>query len=144
MKWIGFLLFLTASLFYIWNGKDDFNKKEWLFFALKPVLILVVTFAVVVILKFILSVWPFAPVSTVKAVLVSITGSFLCLWGTKFLVVMLCTLFGKIIGFHLGYNKGNYQSLSSLAGELGSTLLMLAKYVVSFGSALMLYGVWLS
>lgn len=144
MKWIGFLLFLTASLFYIWNGKDIFNKKEWLFFGLKPVLILAVTFAVVVILKFILSVWLFAPVSAVKAVLVSITGSFLCLWGTKFLVVMLCTLFGKIMGFHQAYNKENYQSLSLLAGKFGSPLLILAKSVVSFGSVLMFYGVWLS
>lgn len=144
MEWIGFLLFLTASLRYIWNGKDSFSKREWFFFGLKAVLILAVTFGVVVILRFTLSVWPFAPVNTVKAMLVSVTGSFLCLWGTKFLVVMLCALFGNIMGFHQRYNKENYHELSSLAGKFGTPLILLVKFLVSFGSVVMFYGIWLA
>ncbi|ADP10136.1 hypothetical protein EJP617_04550 [Erwinia sp. Ejp617] len=53
-------------------------------------------------------------------------------------------MFGEIMGFHQSYNKDNYQSLSLLAGKFGPPLLILAKCVVSFGSVLMFYGVWLS
>lgn len=32
MKFLGFIIFSLVALAYIWNGKDNFNKKEWVVF----------------------------------------------------------------------------------------------------------------
>lgn len=33
MKFLGFIIFSLVALVYIWNGKDNFNKKEWVVFS---------------------------------------------------------------------------------------------------------------
>ena len=43
MHWFFFILFMIWTLALIWNGKDLFNKKQWLLAGLMFVLVLVAT-----------------------------------------------------------------------------------------------------
>ena len=144
MNWLGFIIFWIITLLYIWNGKDSFNKREWLFFGLKVVLIYVILFVIVIALRFILPIWPFVSVHTAKTVLIIAFGSLMSVLGMKFLVVMLCTMFSRIMGFHQQHNTTeNYAKLSSLSNNFGPSLLILAKCLISAGSILIFYGIWI-
>ncbi|MDX5631000.1 MULTISPECIES: hypothetical protein [unclassified Brenneria] len=144
MAWLGFITFWAITLVYIWNGKDNFNKREWLHFMLKLFRIFIVTAAFSLVLKSILTVWPVISLPTAKYVTLILSTSLLAVWAMKFLVVMLCTMFSRMLDFHQQHNTAeNYAKLSSLSNNFGPALLILAKCFVSAGSILIFYGIWL-
>ncbi|EPC9992869.1 hypothetical protein ACR30C_000913 [Enterobacter ludwigii] len=58
MKFFGFIIFSLVALAYIWNGKDNFNKKEWVVFFVKLSFILVGTFILVFVLIGLREIFP--------------------------------------------------------------------------------------
>ena len=58
MKFFGFIIFSLVALVYIWNGKDNFNKKEWVVFFVKLSFILVGTFILVFMLIGLREIFP--------------------------------------------------------------------------------------
>lgn len=58
MKFLGFIIFSLVALTYIWNGKDNFNKKEWVVFFVKLSFILVGTFILVFMLIGLREIFP--------------------------------------------------------------------------------------
>ncbi len=70
--------------------------------------------------------------------------SLLSVLGIKFMVVMLCTIFKSIMSFHEKYNQQHYDNLVSISNAFSSPLLILAKCVISCGSVLIFYGIWLA
>ena len=145
MKFLGFIIFSLVALTYIWNGKDNFNKKEWVVFFVKLSFILVGTFILVFVLIGLREIFPSMTKEYGELVLIVIPPSFVTLLLAKFFVIMLCTIFETIMRFHQRYNtEQNYSILSSLANRYGPGLILLAKCLASFGCILIFYGIWLA
>ena len=145
MKFLGFIIFSLVALTYIWNGKDNFNKKEWVVFFVKLSFILVGTFIMVFVLIGLREIFPSMTKEDGELVLIVIPPSFVTLLLAKFFVIMLCTIFETIMRFHQRYNtEQNYSILSSLANRYSPGLLLLAKCLTSFGCILIFYGIWLA
>lgn len=144
MNWLFFIVFLGLALFLIWNGKDRFSKKQWVRMALMLGLILLGTFIIGFFFKWLSLSLSLFTIATARHYTAIISLSFLCLWGMKLLVVMLCTIFARIMGFHEVHNAENYQKISSISNKFGPVLLIAAKCLVSFGAFLMFYGIWLT
>ncbi|CAH0180861.1 hypothetical protein ACEV60_26125 [Enterobacter ludwigii] len=145
MKFLGFIIFSLVALTYIWNGKDNFNKKEWVVFFVKLSFILVGTFILVFVLIGLREIFPSMTKEDGELVLIVIPPSFVTLLLAKFFVIMLCTIFETIMRFHQRYNtEQNYSILSSLANRYGPGLILLAKCLASFGCILIFYGIWLA
>ncbi|MEI2266115.1 hypothetical protein [Erwinia sp. CGal63] len=144
MNWIGYFLFLGLAVSFIWNGKDFFNKKEWLLFGLKFIGVFAGIAISSVILKNILIVWPLINTDVATDAIKKSSMSFICVLSVKFMVVMICRIFSTITGFHEKYNQANYSKIVWLSEQTGTPLLSLAKCLATAGGALMLYGVWLA
>lgn len=143
MEWSGFLFFSIATVAYVWNGNNTFRKKEWWLFLAKFIAVFFVTFLLTFSLKGLLSVWQFSSVATVKIGVLNFFTSCLFVLGGKLGVVGLCTIFSSISDFHKKYNPRYYPTLLSLSKETSSLFIVLIKCLVSFGSILAVYGIWL-
>lgn len=143
MKWIGCIFFIFITLIYIWNGKDLFNKKQWFLAGLMLVLVMVATVVIGFTLKWVAQSMSLLSVATAKQYSIIFSMSFLCVWGLKVTVVLLCTIFSGIIGSHKKYNAKNYEAISSITPVVAPGLLIVAKCLVSLGSVLMFSGLWL-
>ncbi|MFY7426829.1 hypothetical protein [Enterobacter cloacae complex sp. IR5418] len=131
------------TLALIWNGKDLFNKKQWLLAGLMFVLVLVATVVIGFTLKWLAQSMSLFSVATAKHYSIILSMSFLCVWGLKVTVVLLCTLFSGIMGGHKRYNAENYEKLSSMTRAVAPGLLIFAKSLITLGSFLMFSGLWL-
>lgn len=108
-------------------------------------MLLIGTVLVVVIVSGILKVWPFITVSTAKHATSTLAVSFTTILACKFAVVMIVTIFERIMTFHKKYNaEKNYNFLISLVTKYRSSFLLFAKVILSLGSLPILYGIWLS
>ncbi|WP_395275021.1 hypothetical protein V1581_16080 [Enterobacter bugandensis] len=143
MHWFFFIVFMIWTLALIWNGKDLFNKKQWLLAGLMFVLVLVATVVIGFTLKWLAQSMSLFSVATAKHYSIILSMSFLCVWGLKITVVLLCTLFSGIMGGHKRYNAENYEKLSSMTRALAPGLLIFAKSLITLGSFLMFSGLWL-
>ncbi|MGX5111722.1 hypothetical protein ACWKYD_23430 [Enterobacter cloacae] len=143
MKWIGCIFFIFFTLAYIWNGKDCFNKKQWFLAGLMFVLVLVATIVIGFTLKWLAQSMSLFSVATAKQYSIILSMSFLCVWGLKVTVVLLCTIFSGITGMHKRYNIENYEKISAVTHVVVPGLIIVAKGAVSLGSILMFSGLWL-
>lgn len=143
MHWFFFIVFMIWTLALIWNGKDLFNKKQWLLAGLMFVLVLVATVVIGFTLKWLAQSMTLFSVATAKHYSIILSMSFLCVWGLKITVVLLCTLFSGIMGGHKRYNAENYEKLSSMTRAVAPGLLIFAKSLITLGSFLMFSGLWL-
>lgn len=107
------------------------------------VLVLVATVVIGFTLKWFAQSMSLLSVATAKQYSIIFSMSFLCVWGLKVTVVLLCTIFSGIIGRHKKYNAKNYEAISSITPVVAPGLLIVAKSVVSLGSVLMFSGLWL-
>ena len=143
MHWFFFIVFMIWTLALIWNGKDLFNKKQWLLAGLMFILVLVATVVIGFTLKWLAQSMSLFSVATAKHYSIILSMSFLCVWGLKITVVLLCTLFSGIMGGHKRYNAENYEKLSSMTRAVAPGLLIFAKSLITLGSFLMFSGLWL-
>ncbi|HDR2621991.1 TPA: hypothetical protein QCI71_002885 [Enterobacter chuandaensis] len=143
MKWIGCVFFIFVTLAYIWNGKDSFSKKQWFLAGLMFVLVLVGTVVIGFTLKWIAQSMSLFSVAKAKQYSIILSMSFLCVWGLKVTVVLLCTILSRITGWHKRYNIENYEKISAVTRVVAPGLLIVAKSAVSLGSILMFSGLWL-
>ncbi|MCK7422500.1 hypothetical protein [Enterobacter asburiae] len=143
IQWLFFILFMIWTLALIWNGKDLFIKKQWFLAGLMFVLVLVATVVIGFTLKWLAQSMSLFSVATAKQYSIIFSMSFLCVWGLKITVVLLCTIFHGVIGGHKKYNAENYEAISSITRVVAPGLLIVAKSVVSLGSVLMFSGLWL-
>lgn len=143
MNWFFFILFLILTLVLIWNGKDLFSKKQWLKTGLMLVLVFVATVVISFIFKWLAQSFSLFSVATAKQYSIIFSMSFLCVWGLKVVVVLLCTIFSSIMGVHKTHNTQNYEKISSVTRAVAPGLLIVAKGLVSLGSVLIFSGLWL-
>lgn len=104
MKLIAFLFFWLFSVYYIWNGKDFYNKSEWVGFGKKFVGVLIGIVVFAFILKGLVAVVPGFTNDAAGDLMEEVGMSFIFIFGTKFVILMLCAIFSKIMGFHRNYN----------------------------------------
>ncbi len=143
MHWFFFILFMIWTLALIWNGKDLFNKKQWLLAGLMFVLVLVATVVIGFTLKWLAQSMSLFSVATAKHYSIILSMSFLCVWGLKVTVVLLCRRYFRDYGGHKRYNAENYEKLSSMTRAVAPGLLIFAKSLITLGSFLMFSGLWL-
>ncbi|WP_338560844.1 hypothetical protein [Erwinia sp. E_sp_B04_7] len=144
MSYIGFVFFLLFCTCYLWDGKDFFNKRDWLVFLLKFIGVFIVTILFGFTLKGIMHLWPGISLTVAKHLTTAFGASLISVLGMKFLVVMLCAIFRNIMAFHENHNVENFDRLSVITNKFAPTLLILAKFVVTCGSVLIFYGIWLA
>lgn len=143
MNFLFFIIFLLIGLYYVWNGKDYFSKREWLFFIMKFVIIYIGAFALVLLLTGLRKIFPVISKEAGGELVVFIPLSLMTVLALKFLVVMMNVMFSFIMKFHQRYNTSeNYSKLASLSNRFGSRLLILLKCVVSFAGFIVFYGIW--
>ncbi|MFB5173756.1 hypothetical protein AAIO65_14435 [Erwinia amylovora] len=140
----GFIFSLVGALFYIWNGNDFFDRRCWLKFGLKFLAVFIGTIIFGFVQKGLMAIFPSYSNELARYLMARLGLSFLSVLAMKFLIVMLCTMFSGFMRFHKKYNSENYQALSSLSKGFSPSLLILAKCVVSCGSVLIFYGIWLA
>ena len=138
-----FVIFMIWTLALIWNGKDLFNIKQWFLSGLMFIMVLVATVVVGFTLKWLAQSMSLFSVATAKHYSTIFSMSFLCVWGLKVTVVLLCTIFSGIMRGHEKHNEDNYGKLLSVTRIIAPGLLIVAKSAVSLGSVLMFSGLWL-
>lgn len=145
MRFLFFSIFLLTTLLYIWNGKDQFNKKDWLAFLVKFLLVVVGAFVWAIMLAFTLKFFPGLGYDNMLFLSVIIPQSFGAILFSKLLVVLICTIFKTILNFHERHNtRGNYLKVASIFTRLGPKSLIAAKCLSSFGAIMVFYGIWLA
>ncbi|WP_417878439.1 hypothetical protein [Vibrio sp.] len=144
MKFIAFLFFWTVTVCYVWNGKDFYNKKEWSSFSKKFIGVLIGIVVLAFFLKGLVLVIPGFSNDLAGDLMEKIGASSIFILGMKFIIIMICSLFSGIVDFHKKYNADNYARFSPTASKLVPGMLIFAKCVVSLGSILIYYGIWLS
>lgn len=100
MNYIAFMVFIILTLIYLWNGKDFFNKKEWFFLMLKIVGVLIFTALLGRAMHDLIKLWNLDSMDSARHFTTALGLSLLSVLGMKFMVVMLCTIFKKIMKFH--------------------------------------------
>ncbi len=138
-----FVIFMIWTLALIWNGKDLFNIKQWFLSGLMFIMVLVATVVVGFTLKWLAQSMSLFSVATAKHYSTIFSMSFLCVWGLKVTVVLLCTIFSGVMRGHEKHNEDNYGKLLSVTRIIAPGLLIVAKSAVSLGSVLMFSGLWL-
>ncbi|MBE3470870.1 hypothetical protein IM267_19905 [Enterobacter cloacae complex sp. P15RS] len=138
-----FIIFMIWTLALIWNGKDLFNIKQWFLSGLMFMMVLVATVVVGFALKWLAQSMSLFSVATAKHYSTIFSMSFLCVWGLKVTVVLLCTIFSGVMRGHEKHNEDNYGKLLSVTRIIAPGLLIVAKSAVSLGSVLMFSGLWL-
>lgn len=143
MNWLGFFLFLVLALILIWNGKDRYDKKDWLFCGLMLICVLVGTLIIGFIFRWLSESWSLFSLERAQQLAAVWSMSFLCLWGVKLVITLLVAIFSYIMKFHKTHNAENYPKITSTTDRFGPPLLVVAKVFVSLASFLMFYGLWL-
>ncbi len=78
-----------------------------------------------------------------KKYAIIISMSLLCVWGMRFAVALLCTLFSGVLAAHKKMNFRNYEKISLMSRTVAPPLFVFAKLLLSLGSVLMFSGLWL-
>lgn len=144
MKWIGFIFFLMVTVSYVWSGKNTYKKKEWWGFVVKFIVVFIVMILSTFFLKYLHSIWDFAPVAIIKISILKFFTSCLFVLGAKSGVVGLCTIFSNLLMFHKKYNPRYYPAVSSISENTSTGLVVFTKCIVSLSSLLAFYGIWLA
>ncbi|MGM8432045.1 hypothetical protein [Enterobacter cloacae] len=143
MHWFFFILFMIWTLALVWNGKDLYNKKQWILTGGMFVLVLLATVVIGFLLKWLAQSISLFSLATAKQYSIIFSMSFLCVWGLKFTVVLLCTIFSGITKGHKRYNAENYEEMLSVTRTVSPGLVIVAKTIISLGGFLMFSGLWL-
>ncbi|MDF7647069.1 hypothetical protein F3J38_13725 [Pantoea sp. Acro-805] len=144
MKYLAFFFFWVVTVYYVWNGKDFYNKKEWAGFVKKFIAVLVGIVLLAFVLKGVVLIIPGFSNDLAGDLMEEIGVSFIFILGMKYMIVMICTLFSGIMDFHKKYNADNYTRFSPAVSKLVPGMLIFAKCVVSLGSIVIYYGIWLA
>lgn len=145
MRFVFFTIFLITTLLYIWNGKDQFNKKEWLAFLVKFLLVTVGAFVWALLLVFMVKFFPELGYYRMRWIAVVIPQSIMAILFCKFIVVMLYTIFATILHLHKRHNtQENFSKIASIFTRWGPKVLIGAKCLLSIGATLAFYGIWLA
>ncbi|THD35003.1 hypothetical protein ERD80_15260 [Pantoea sp. R102] len=144
MKILAFFFFRIVTVYYVWNGKDFYNNKEWAGFGKMFISVLAGIVVLAFVLKGLVLIVPGFSNGLAGDLMEEIGVSFIFVLGMKFMIIMICALFSGIVAFQEKYNADNYARVSPATSKLVPGMLIFAKCVVSLGSIVIYYGIWLA
>jgi len=142
MNFLAFLFFLVVAFYFIWNSKGSGDKSEMAGIGKMLIGVFVSIIIMGFVFKGLLAMFPGLTHHTARNLMNELGASFLAVWGMKFLIVAISTIFSRIMSFHKKYNADNYKKFSPFTNKLAPGLLVLAKCIVSLASILIFYGIW--
>jgi hypothetical protein len=141
---IAFLLFLLVTEFFIWSSKISYGRKTLAGLGKAFVGVFIAIIAIGFVLKGLAAIMPGFTRDAAGDLMEALGASLFFIWGMRFILVGLCNIFGNIMDFHKKYNADNYRRFSPAINKLAPGLLVFSKVILSLGSIVIYYGIWLA
>ena len=141
---IAFLLFLLVTEFFIWSSKISYGRKTLAGLGKAFVGVFIAIIAIGFVLKGLAAIMPGFTRDAAGDLMEALGASLFFIWGMRFILVGLCNIFGNIMDFHKKYNADNYRRFSPAINKLAPGLFVFLKVILSLGSILIYYGIWLA
>ncbi|MGC0811788.1 hypothetical protein WKH24_23205 [Pantoea agglomerans] len=144
MKILAFLFFLFVTVYFIWSSKISYGKKTLAGIGKAFVGVFITIIAIGFVLKGLAAIIPGFTRDAAGDLMEASGASLFFIWGMRFILVGLCNIFGTIMDFHKKYNADNYRKFSPAINKLAPGLFVFSKVILSLGSIVIYYGIWLS
>ncbi|MFB4414119.1 hypothetical protein [Pantoea sp. ANP04] len=144
MEIVAFLFFLFVTVYFIWSSKMSYGKKTLAGIGKAFAGVFIAIIAIGFVLKGLAAIIPGFTRDAAGDLMEALGASLFFIWGMRFILVGLCNLFGTIMDFHKKYNAGNYRRFSPAINKLAPGLFVFSKVILSLGSIVIYYGIWLS
>ncbi len=144
MKVGAFLFFLIATVYFIWSSEISYGKKALAGIGKAFIGIFIAIIAIGFVLKGLAAIIPGFTRDSAGDLMEELGVSLIFVWGMRFILVALCNMFGTIMDFHKKYNADNYRKFSPTTSKLAPGLFIFAKVILSLGSIVIYYGIWLA
>lgn len=144
MEIIAFLFFLVVTVYFIWSSNVSYGKKTLAGIGKAFVGVFIAIIAIGFVLKGLATIIPGFTRDAAGDLMEELGASLVFIWGVRFILVALCNIFGSIMDFHKKYNADNYSKFSPTTNKLAPGLFIFAKTVLSLGSIVIYYGIWLT
>lgn len=141
---IAFLLFLLVTEFFIWSSKISYGRKTLAGLGKAFVGVFIAIIAIGFVLKGLAAIMPGFTRDAAGDLMEALGASLFFIWGMRFILVGLCNIFGNIMDFHKKYNADNYRRFSPAINKLAPGLFVFLKVILSLGSIVIYYGIWLA
>lgn len=141
---IAFLLFLLVTEFFIWSSKISYGRKTLAGLGKAFVGVFIAIIAIGFVLKGLAAIMPGFTRDAAGDLMEALGSSLFFIWGMRFILVGLCNIFGNIMDFHKKYNADNYRRFSPAINKLAPGLFVFSKVILSLGSIVIYYGIWLA
>lgn len=141
---IAFLLFLLVTEFFIWSSKISYGRKTLAGIGKAFVGVFIAIIAIGFVLKGLAAIMPGFTRDAAGDLMEALGASLFFIWGMRFILVGLCNMFGNIMDFHMKYNADNYRRFSPAINKLAPGLFVFSKVILSLGSIVIYYGIWLA
>ncbi|MGC0948115.1 hypothetical protein WKH11_03960 [Pantoea agglomerans] len=141
---IAFLLFLLVTEFFIWSSKISYGRKTLAGLGKAFVGVFIAIIAIGFVLKGLAAIMPGFTRDAAGDLMEALGASLFFIWGMRFILVGLCNVFGNIMDFHKKYNADNYRRFSPAINKLAPGLFVFLKVILSLGSIVIYYGIWLA
>lgn len=144
MEIIAFLLFLLVTEFFIWSSKISYGRKTLAGLGKAFFGVFIAIIAIGFVLKGLAAIMPGFTRNAAGNLMETLGASLFFIWGVRFILVGLCNMFGNIMDFHKKYNADNYRRFSPAINKLAPGLFVFSKVILSLGSIVIYYGIWLA
>ncbi|NEG62583.1 hypothetical protein GQQ23_09575 [Pantoea agglomerans] len=144
MKILAFLFFLFVTLYFIWSSKISYGKKTLAGIGKAFVGVFIAIIAIGFVLKGLAAIIPGFTRDAAGDLMEALGASLFFIWGMRFILVGLCNMFGNIMDFHKKFNADNYRRFSPANNKLAPGLFIFSKVILSLGSIVIYYGIWLA
>ncbi|AWH27597.1 hypothetical protein C1931_00835 [Stenotrophomonas sp. YAU14A_MKIMI4_1] len=135
--------FQALALWLLWTGQKSDTKTQWLKVGVLLLLVFAGTVGISVLLKWMAQSLALFTVATAKQYAIAVSMSLLCLWGMAMLIALINVIGTSIKRFHETYNADNWKKVAPAVGGAQPGVMIVARCLLSFASALMLSGLWL-
>lgn len=144
MKMLTFLFFLFVTVYFIWTSKISYGKKTLAGTGKSFVGVFIVIILIGFLLKGMTELIPGFTRDAARDLMGKLGVSLIFIWGMRFMIVAMCNIFSAIMSFHKKYNADNYRRFSPITNKLTPGLFAFSKIVLSLGSVVIYYGIWLT
>lgn len=144
MEIVAFLFFWLVTVYFIWSSKISYGKKTLAGIGKAFIGIFIAIIAIGFVLKGLAAIIPGFTKDAAGDLMEELGASLLFIWGMRFILVALCNMFGNIMDFHKKYNADNYKRFSPATNKLAPGLFIFSKIILSLGSVVIYYGIWLT
>ncbi|WP_312708912.1 hypothetical protein [Stenotrophomonas sp.] len=138
-----YAVFQALALVLVWTGQKSDAKSQWRKVGVLLLLVFAGTVGISMLLKWMAQSLALFTVATAKQYAIAVSMSLLCLWGMAILIALINVIGASIKRFHETYNADNWKNVAPAVSSAQPAMLIVARCLLSFASALMLSGLWL-